>query len=147
MTNLHHCVSVEDMEELFGTIGTILSARMVREGVAEAIFMNEEDAHKYCALLTFLFVALIYSLYTFIYILQLYYVNILSLIPLFDRSVEVFNNRQLDGQPMCVSVISKKVPLHPAASLQTSKTETKSVLKAARWDGTFIPLKLLAFDF
>lgn len=46
MTNLHHCVSVEDMEELFGTIGNILSARMVREGVAEAVFMNEEDAYK-----------------------------------------------------------------------------------------------------
>lgn len=54
MTNLHQCVSVEDVEELFGTIGTILSARMVREGVAEAIFMNEEDAHKYCALLIFI---------------------------------------------------------------------------------------------
>ncbi|XP_050716708.1 uncharacterized protein LOC126998750 isoform X1 [Eriocheir sinensis] len=90
VTNLHHCVSVEDMEELFGTIGTIISARMVREGVAEAIFLNEEDAHK---------------------------------------SVEVFNNRQLDGQPMCVSVC-KKVPVLPAP-LQPPKTETKSVLKAA----------------
>ncbi|XP_045135311.1 polymerase delta-interacting protein 3-like isoform X2 [Portunus trituberculatus] len=94
VTNLHHCVSVEDMEELFGTIGNILSARMVREGVAEAVFMNEEDAYK---------------------------------------SVEVFNNRQLDGQPMCVSVVNKKVPvLAAAAPPQPSRTETKSVLKAAR---------------
>ncbi|MPC88927.1 polymerase delta-interacting protein 3 [Portunus trituberculatus] len=82
------------MEELFGTIGNILSARMVREGVAEAVFMNEEDAYK---------------------------------------SVEVFNNRQLDGQPMCVSVVNKKVPvLAAAAPPQPSRTETKSVLKAAR---------------
>lgn len=44
--NLHHCVSVEDVEELFGTIGPILSARMLREGVAEAVFMNEDDAYR-----------------------------------------------------------------------------------------------------
>ncbi|KAG0699143.1 polymerase delta-interacting protein 3 [Chionoecetes opilio] len=44
VTNLHECVSVEDMEELFGTIGSILSARMVREGAAEAVFMSEDDA-------------------------------------------------------------------------------------------------------
>lgn len=133
MTNLHHCVSVEDMEELFGTIGTILSARMVREGVAEAIFMNEEDAHKYCALLTFISCTDLFVVYIYLYFATILHQYIgLCLIPLLDRSVEVFNNRQLDGQPMCVSVISKKVPLHPAASLQTSKTETKSVLKAAR---------------
>merc|ERR1712142_481398 len=36
VTNLHPCVSGEDMEELFSTIGTIVTARMVREGVAEA---------------------------------------------------------------------------------------------------------------
>jgi len=32
------------MEELFSTIGTIVNARMVREGVAEATFLKEEDA-------------------------------------------------------------------------------------------------------
>lgn len=47
VTNLHHCVSVEDMEELFGTIGPIISARIVREGIAEAVFLNEEDAFRY----------------------------------------------------------------------------------------------------
>jgi len=44
VTNLHPCVSGEDMEELFSTIGTIVNARMVREGVAEATFLKEEDA-------------------------------------------------------------------------------------------------------
>lgn len=44
VTNLHPCVSGEDMEELFSTIGTIVTARMVREGVAEAQFLKEEDA-------------------------------------------------------------------------------------------------------
>lgn len=96
VTNLHHCVSVEDMEELFGTIGPIIDARIVREGIAEAVFLNEEDAF---------------------------------------RSVEVFNNRQLDGQPMSVTVVNKKssslsapppppIPANP-------RTQTKSVLKAA----------------
>ncbi|XP_042218283.1 uncharacterized protein LOC121863613 isoform X2 [Homarus americanus] len=95
VTNLHHCVSVEDMEELFGTIGPILSARMIREGVAEAVFMNIEDAF---------------------------------------RSVEVFNNRQLDGQPMCVTVVTKKPPSAATAPPPPAppRTQTKSVLKAAR---------------
>jgi len=44
VTNLHPCVSGEDMEELFSTIGTIVTARMVREGVAEAVFSKEADA-------------------------------------------------------------------------------------------------------
>lgn len=44
VTNLHPCVSGEDMEELFSTIGTIVSARMIREGVAEAVFSKEADA-------------------------------------------------------------------------------------------------------
>ncbi|XP_053639450.1 uncharacterized protein [Cherax quadricarinatus] len=92
VTNLHHCVSVEDMEELFGTIGPILSARMVREGVAEAVFMHMEDAY---------------------------------------RSVEVFNNRQLDGQPMCVTVVGKKTTSTPPAPPPAPRTQTKSVLKAA----------------
>ncbi|XP_069188996.1 uncharacterized protein [Procambarus clarkii] len=93
VTNLHHCVSVEDMEELFGTIGPILSTRMVREGVAEAVFMHVEDAY---------------------------------------RSVEVFNNRQLDGQPMCVTVVSKKTTSAAAPPPAPPRSQTKSVLKAAR---------------
>merc|ERR550519_77080 len=44
VTNLHPCVSGEDMEELFSTIGTILTSRMIREGVAEAVFAKETDA-------------------------------------------------------------------------------------------------------
>merc|ERR1712212_1131986 len=87
VTNLHPCVSGEDMEELFSTIGTIVNARMVREGVAEATFLKEEDAL---------------------------------------RSVEVFHNRQLDGLPMNVSIISKK------SNVQRGGPQPKSVLKAAR---------------
>lgn len=48
VSNLHHCVSVEDVEELFGTIGPIISTRMLREGVADVMFMNEDDAYRYC---------------------------------------------------------------------------------------------------
>jgi len=84
VTNLHPCVSGEDMEELFSTIGTIVTARMIREGVAEAVFSKEEDAL---------------------------------------RSVEVFHNRQLDGLPMNVTIVSKKSKGGP---------QPKSVLKAAR---------------
>ncbi|XP_071516098.1 uncharacterized protein [Panulirus ornatus] len=94
VTNLHRCVSVEDMEELFGTIGPIRTARMLREGIAEAVFMSMEDAY---------------------------------------RAVEVFNNRQLDGQPMSVTVVNKKTQSLPAAPLPPAppRTQTKSVLKAA----------------
>jgi len=83
VTNLHPCVSGEDMEELFSTIGTIVAAKMLREGVAEAVFSKEEDAL---------------------------------------RSVEVFHNRQLDGLPMNVTIVSKK----------SKGGQPKSVLKAAR---------------
>lgn len=47
VTNLHRCVTVADMEELFGTIGQIMSARLLKEGVAEAMFVNKEDAIRY----------------------------------------------------------------------------------------------------
>lgn len=87
VTNLHPCVSGEDMEELFSTIGTIVNARMIREGVAEAVFSKEEDAL---------------------------------------RSVEVFHNRQLDGLPMNVTIVSKK------SNVQRGGPQPKSVLKAAR---------------
>jgi len=66
VTNLHSCVSAEDMEELFCTIGKIVQARKIREGVAEVIFLDEEDAY---------------------------------------RSIEMFNNRPLDGQPMYVELM------------------------------------------
>jgi len=66
VTNLHSCVSGEDMEELFCTIGKIASARKIREGVAEVVFLNEDDAY---------------------------------------RSIEMFNNRPLDGQPMYVELM------------------------------------------
>lgn len=47
VTNLHPCVTVTDMEELFGTIGQIMSARLLKQGVAEAMFVNKEDAIRY----------------------------------------------------------------------------------------------------
>ncbi|XP_064118580.1 polymerase delta-interacting protein 3-like isoform X1 [Macrobrachium nipponense] len=86
VSNLHPCVSVEDMEELLGTVGSVYNVRMVRQGVAEAFFVNQEDAY---------------------------------------RSVELFNNRQLDGQPMKVMVVRKKAQVVTTAP-------ARSVLRNAR---------------
>lgn len=86
VSNLHPCVSVEDMEELLGTVGSVFNVRMVRQGVAEAFFVNQEDAY---------------------------------------RSVELFNNRQLDGQPMKVMVVRKKAQVVTSAP-------ARSVLRNAR---------------
>lgn len=93
VTNLHHVVSVEDIEELFDNIGTLKSARLVRVGFAEVVFMNQEDALK---------------------------------------SVEVYHNRQLDGQPMNVTLVAKKAPPALVAPLPSSTSTTKSILKSAR---------------
>lgn len=46
VTNLHHNVTVEDVEELFCNIGPLRHARIVREGIAEVIFVNEDDAYR-----------------------------------------------------------------------------------------------------
>ncbi|KAK4293711.1 hypothetical protein Pmani_033610 [Petrolisthes manimaculis] len=93
VTNLHPCVTVADMEELFGTIGRIISARLLKQGVAEAVFYNKEDAM---------------------------------------RSVEVFNNRQLDGQPMCVTLVNRPNTANPTLlSSSHPPSQTSSVLKAA----------------
>jgi len=46
VTNLRQTVSKKDMEELFRSIGKVLNARMVKQGVAEAVFMNLQDAQK-----------------------------------------------------------------------------------------------------
>ncbi|XP_068240824.1 LOW QUALITY PROTEIN: polymerase delta-interacting protein 3-like [Palaemon carinicauda] len=86
VSNLHPCVSVEDMEELLGTVGSVFSVRMVRQGVAEAFFVSQDDAY---------------------------------------RSVELFNNRQLEGQPMKVMVVRKKTQV-------VSSAPARSVLRNAR---------------
>jgi len=46
VANLHPCVCAEDIEELFGTIGTIIKSRMVEEGVATVVFLKRQDALK-----------------------------------------------------------------------------------------------------
>ncbi|KAK7084009.1 polymerase delta-interacting protein 3 [Halocaridina rubra] len=88
VSNLHPKVTMEDMEELLGTVGPLSYVGMVRPGVAEAVFLNDEDAY---------------------------------------RSVDQFNNRQLDGQAMKVVVVKSKTPLITAGGSQG-----RSVLKSAR---------------
>lgn len=46
VSNLHPCVSGEDLEELFCTIGKVASARKIREGVAEIVFLDAENAYR-----------------------------------------------------------------------------------------------------
>ena len=51
MSNLHDVVTEEDVEELFGNIGTLKSARLLCEGMAEVVFADEEAAHRYKCLI------------------------------------------------------------------------------------------------
>ncbi|KAF2368511.1 RNA recognition motif domain [Trinorchestia longiramus] len=66
VSNLHPVATNEDIEELFGNIGSISSCKMTRPGTASVVFDNLSDAQK---------------------------------------SVEVYHNRKLDGQPMQVKIV------------------------------------------
>lgn len=46
VTNLHPVVTGEDIEELFGNIGPIKYARLIREGIAEVLFHEKVDAYR-----------------------------------------------------------------------------------------------------
>ncbi|CAD5121771.1 DgyrCDS10248 [Dimorphilus gyrociliatus] len=44
VSNLHRKVTHDDIVELFGNIGTLKRARLIKEGIAEAVFVNKSDA-------------------------------------------------------------------------------------------------------
>lgn len=44
ISNLHPVVSEEDIKELFGAIGTLVRARLVRPGLSEVIYLKREQA-------------------------------------------------------------------------------------------------------
>lgn len=67
VTNLHSSVTVWDIQELFGDIGGLISAEIVKPGVAEVVYKTVKDA---------------------------------------EDAVEVYHNRQLDGQPMKCHLIT-----------------------------------------
>lgn len=65
ISNLHHSVNEKDVRELFADVGPLVSAKLLREGVAEVVYKNIGDA---------------------------------------EEAVETYHNRQLDHQPMKVSL-------------------------------------------
>lgn len=78
VTNLHSSVTVWDIQELFADIGGLISAEIVKPGVAEVVYKTMKDA---------------------------------------EDAVEVYHNRQLDGQPMKCHMITPTVaPLHHSSS-------------------------------
>ncbi|KAL7638822.1 UNVERIFIED_CONTAM: hypothetical protein RMT77_010356 [Armadillidium vulgare] len=91
VTNLHPVVTGEDIEELFGNIGPIKYARLIREGIAEVLFHEKVDAY---------------------------------------RSVEVYHNRQLDGQAMSVTVVSKGNEMPPMSSPSYNRYSPPPVLRS-----------------
>ncbi|XP_033109927.1 polymerase delta-interacting protein 3-like [Anneissia japonica] len=44
VTNLHYSVTEEDIKELFGAIGALRKARFVKQGIAEVVYVNRENA-------------------------------------------------------------------------------------------------------
>jgi polymerase delta-interacting protein 3 len=46
ISNLHHSVTKDDVVELFEDIGTLVSANMVRAGIAEVVYKNFGDAEQ-----------------------------------------------------------------------------------------------------
>ncbi|XP_077979936.1 uncharacterized protein LOC144435228 [Glandiceps talaboti] len=44
ITNLHPTVTEEDIEELFGAVGALKRARLLKQGTAEVVFVRNEDA-------------------------------------------------------------------------------------------------------
>lgn len=78
VTNLHSSVTVWDIQELFADIGGLLSAAIIKPGVAEVVYKTMKDA---------------------------------------EDAVEVYHNRQLDGQPMkCHLIAPPPVPSSSSSS-------------------------------
>lgn len=44
ITNLHPVVTQDDIVELFGAVGALKKARLVKVGIAEVVYVNKEDA-------------------------------------------------------------------------------------------------------
>lgn len=47
VNNLASSVTAADMKEIFGTIGKVSSSRLIKKGVAEAVFLKKQDAAKF----------------------------------------------------------------------------------------------------
>ncbi|XP_041362250.1 uncharacterized protein LOC121378238 [Gigantopelta aegis] len=46
VTNLHPIVNQDDIIELFGAIGALKKAKLIKQGVAEVVYLNKDDAQK-----------------------------------------------------------------------------------------------------
>lgn len=46
VSNLHPLVTLTDIEELFGALGPLKSGRLLRQGMAEVVYVKREDAMK-----------------------------------------------------------------------------------------------------
>lgn len=80
VTNLHSSVTVWDIQELFADIGGLVSAAIIKPGVAEVVYRTLKDA---------------------------------------EDAVEVYHNRQLDGQPMKCHLITPPPPATMELDLDT----------------------------
>merc|ERR1712029_952258 len=47
VNNLGPSVTGEDMKEIFGTVGEVINSRLIKKGVAEAVFLKKQDAAKF----------------------------------------------------------------------------------------------------
>ncbi|XP_064610253.1 uncharacterized protein LOC135474508 [Liolophura sinensis] len=89
VTNLHPIVTQDDVIELFGAIGALKKARLVKQGSAEVVYVNKEAA---------------------------------------VVAVKKYHNRELDGQPMQVKLITPVTASVPTPKISAEiKALTKSV--------------------